>query len=232
MKKIASFIATAILCASCVFPINMNGIKIGDGKTIKCGGPVTTNTFDLTGFNAISVNGFTDMELFQGDQFQVIVKANEDVFQYLDYKVEDGVLVMETKEHVNIKAETYEVTVTLPTLKNLTVNGAGDVELKTGYSSGEDLSVVINGAGDFELSGIKVPNFSITLNGAGDIEADGLDVENVSVAINGAGDINLSGKALKASFSVSGAGEIDASGLECDNVGTHKSGFAAIKLKK
>ena len=232
MKKIASFIATAILCASCVFPINMNGIKIGDGKTVKCKGPVTTNTFDLTGFDAITVNGYADMELFQGDQFQVIVKANEDVFQYLDYKVEDGVLVMETKEHVNIKAETYEMTITLPTLKNLTVNGACDADMKTGYSSGENLSVVVNGAGDFELSGIKVPSFNITLNGAGDIEADGLDVENLAVAINGAGDIDLSGKALKASFTVSGAGNIDASGLECENVSTQKSGFASIKLNK
>ena len=229
MKKITSFIAIAILCAGCVFP--MNGIKFGNGKTVKCDGPVITNTFELTGFDAISLNGYEDMELFQGDQFQVLVKANEDVFKYLDYKVEEGVLILETKDHVNIKAETYEVTVTLPVLKNLTVNGAGDIDLKNGYSSGEDLTVTVNGAGDFEFSGIKVPSLSITLNGAGDIDADGLDVENVSVAINGAGDINLSGKALKASFSVSGAGDVDARGLECSDVKTHKSGIASIKLK-
>lgn len=233
MKKIVSLIGAAMLCAACVFPISgTKGINVNGGKKVTCRGPVTTKTFDLTGFEAITVNGSADMELFQGDQFQVLVKANEEVFDYLDYKVEDGVLVIETKDHVNIRAEEYDITITIPLLKELTVNGAGDVDLKTGYESSEGLRVVINGAGDFELSGIRVPSLSFALNGAGDIEADNLDLGELNLAVNGAGDIDVSGKADKASFSVSGAGDIDATRLECPNVQTHKSGMASIRLSK
>lgn len=233
MKRALSLIGAAMLCAACVFPINgLNGITVNNGKKVTCKGPVITKTLDLSGFDAITVNGSSDMELFQGDNFQVLVKANEEVFDYIDYKVEDGVLVLGTKDNVNIRAEEFDVTITLPVLKKLLVNGAADVDLKTGYKSSENLEVLVNGAGDFDLSGIAVPSLSFTLNGAGDIEADALDVEELSVSVNGAGDIDLSGKAGKASFSVSGAGDIDASGLQCGSFTTHKSGMASIKVGK
>ena len=222
-----------MLCAACVFPINgLNGITVNNGKKVTCKGPVITKELDLSGFDAITVNGSSDMELIQGDYFKVLVKANEEVFDYIDYKVEDGVLVLETKDHVNIRAEEYEITITLPLLKELIVNGAADTDIKAGYVSSENLKVVVNGAGDFDLSGIKVPSLSFNLNGAGDIEADGLDVDELSVVVNGAGDIDLSGKAGKASFSVSGAGDIDATGLECGSFTTHKSGMASIRVGK
>jgi len=221
-----------MLCAACVFPINgLNGVTVNNGKKVTCKGPVITKELDLSGFDAITVNGSSDMELFQGESFQVLVKANEEVFDYIDYKVEDGVLILETKDHVNIRAEEYDVTITLPVLKELIVNGAADVDIKKGYAASENLKVQVNGAGDFDLSGIAVPSLSFTLNGAGDIEADGLDVQELSVAVNGAGDIDVSGKAGKASFRVSGAGDIDARGLDCENVTTHKSGMASIRLK-
>lgn len=221
-----------MLCAACVFPINgLNGITVNNGKKVTCKGPVVTKELDLSGFEAITVNGSSDMELIQGDYFKVLVKANEEVFDYIDYKVEDGVLILATKENVNIRAEEYDVTITLPTLKELVVNGAADVDLKNGYVSGEKLKVLVNGAGDFDLSGIAVPSLSFTLNGAGDIEADGLDVQELIVAVNGAGDIDVSGRADEATFSVSGAGDIDARGLECVKVNTHKSGMASIRLQ-
>lgn len=232
MKRVVSLIGAAMLCAACVFPINgLNGVTVNNGKKVTCKGPVITKELDLSGFDAITVNGSSDMELFQGESFQVVVKANEEVFDYIDYKVEDGILILETKDQVNIRAEEYDVTITLPVLKELIVNGAADVDIKKGYAASENLNVQVNGAGDFDLSGIAVPSLSFTLNGAGDIEADGLDVDKLSVAVNGAGDINVSGKAGKASFRISGAGDIDARGLDCESVTTHKSGMASIRLK-
>ena len=221
--------AAAALLAACNF--NMNGITVGNGKKVTCKGPVVEKTLDLTGFDAIVVNGSSDMELTQGETFKVLVKANEDVFQYLDYKVSGGKLVLETVDHVNIRAEEFNIYITLPTLKSLEVNGAADVDLKNGYKSSEALEVEVNGAGDFEFNSITVPTLSFELNGAGDIEADNIDVEELKVIVNGAGDIDLSGKAVKASFSVNGAGDIDARRLDCQDYTTSKSGLASIKTK-
>ncbi|MBO4585233.1 MAG: DUF2807 domain-containing protein [Bacteroidales bacterium] len=228
MKKIAVLAAVAVLFTSCVIRVN-NG---SNGKSVKCTGPVVTKVMEgLDGFNAITINGGADLEVIQADVCEVTVTANDDVFQHLDYKVEDGVLILETIDHVGIKAQTFDIFIKIPELTGVTVNGASDLDMKGGYSSDKGLDIVINGAGDIDITGITVPSLSIVLNGAGDIDIKDMDVETLSVGISGAGDVDLSGKATSANFNVSGAGDIDASNLETSSVTTHKAGFASIKLK-
>ena len=226
MKKVFAIAACVLALSSCIFNIN------GDmGKKVTCKGPVVTKTLDFSDFEAITINGGADIEIIQGDEFKVSVKANEEVFDHLDYEVSGHTLLIKTKDNVGIRAEEYDITVTLPLLTDITVNGAGDVDLKNGYISDKDLEIEINGAGDIEVTGIQVPSLSIGLNGAGDIEANDLNVGKLSVSISGAGDVDLSGTAGSAKFSVSGAGDIDAVNLDCDDVQTHKSGIASIRLK-
>ena len=228
MKKIVLGALVALVSTSCIYNLHLN---LGNKSRLLCNGPVETRTFDLTGFNAITVNGSADMEVFQADTFGISVTANNPVFDYLDYKVEDGVLILETKDNVELKAKTFDITIHMPELTVLTVNGAADAELKGGYKSDKDLDVIVNGAGDFEINDIILPRMGIVINGAGDIDAHNIEVGILSVAVHGAGDVNLSGKAANAEFSVSGAGDIDAANLACDNVQTHKSGIASIRLK-
>ena len=232
MKNLFILLTVALLTAvSCTF-VHYNG-KGGKGKRVVCGGPVESRSIDGLGdFSAIVVNGSADVDFVQGESSAVMVKANAEVFDYLDFKQEDGVLYLQAKDKLNIVAEEFDIRVTAPSLRSVVINGAADLDIKSGYRSGEDLTMVINGAGDFEIEGLAVPNFSVTVNGAGDISADYMDVESITVAINGAGEADLSGRALKADFSVSGAGAIDARALVCDNVTTHKSGIASIKLRK
>ncbi len=233
MKKIFAMVGAAVLCTSCVFSGNgWKHVDRNNGKGVECKGPVVVRTMDLGGFDEIVVNGMSDMELVQGDICQVVVKANEEVFNHLDYKVEDGALMLDTKDQVIVRAEEFDVRITLPLLKSLTVNGAADVDLKGGYSAADSLRVEINGAGDFDFSGIKVPFLRFELNGAGDIDASGLDVGELSMEVNGAGDVDVSGKAVTASFSVSGVGAINARGLQAEHVTTQKDGIGWIRLKK
>ena len=225
MKKLLYSLCALAIVASCV------NINVGSGNAIHCKGPVVEKSMELSDFSSIVVNGSSDLNFTQADAFSVVVTANEEVFEYLDYKVEDGVLIIRHKNNVNIRAEKYEVAVSLPLVESITVNGAADVDQKGAYTADKDLSVQVNGAGDLNFAGISVPGLRFTVNGASDIKASGLDVQNLSVSVNGAGDAVLSGKAASASFSVNGAGDIDARNLECENVSTHKAGVASIRLK-
>lgn len=226
MKKVLfAFCALLIVACSCTISIN------GNGKRVVCKGPETTKSFDLSNFTGITVNGSSDLTITQGENYVVSVKANEEVFDYLDYEVVDGTLVLKNKDAVQIVAKTFEVSVTLPCLEKLLVNGAADAEIHN-YTSDKDMDVLVNGAGDFEVSSIKVPSLTFTVNGAGDIDASNLNVENLTVSVNGAGDVDLSGKAHTANLSVSGAGDIDASELDVEHTNIRKSGFASIVTKK
>ena len=230
MKKFVLACA-GIVAASCVLLFSS---CIGEtGKRVVCKGEVVTREISgLAGFEALMVNGAADLTFVQAEEFSVTVKANAQVFDHIDYKVEDGVLLLQALDNVNIVAEEYDIRVAAPYLASVTVNGAADFDVKGGYRADTDFAVTINGAGDFELRGIVVPGFFVTVNGAGDISADNIDVETLEITINGAGEAELSGKAEHARLSVSGAGEIDARQLVCEDVSVRKSGVATVKLRK
>lgn len=226
MKKLFYSLCVLLVCSSCI------NIHIGNGKTIRCKGPVVEKTMEgLTGFTAIVVNGSSDLTVSQSDVFSVVVTANEEVFRHLDYRVENGVLIMGTLNNVPIRAEKYDIAVTLPVAESITVNGAADVLLKGSYASDKEMKVSVNGAGDLNFGSLTAPGLILVLNGASDVRAKELDVQTLSVTVNGAGDAVLGGKAASASFSVNGAGDIDARDLECDNITTRKSGVASIRTR-
>ena len=227
MKQLlATLSMLALFCCTCC-------VNFGDrGNRVICKGPVVMKQLDidmnLTDFNSIRINGSADLKYVQDKEgFGVQVEANEQVFQYLDYHVENGTLVLETKDNVQVVAEEYDVYVSSPTLVNVEVNGAVDASI-IAIDQQEDLTIVMNGAAECEMQNIKLPNLSFTVNGAGEVEAIHLDVQNLVVNVNGAGKITLAGKAGGASLNVSGAGDIDARALQCDNIEKNTSGIARV----
>ena len=224
MKKILIF-ATAVALCSCI------SINTTSGKIVRCKGPIQVKTLEeLTGFNNIVVQGAADIFLTQQPECEVTVRANQEVFQHLDYKVVDGTLYIQNKEKVNIMADTYDITIGIPSLSAITVNGAADVKWMSPYTSESDMAIKVNGAGDLELGGISVPALSIVVNGAGDVDAASLDVDTLAVTVNGAGDVLVSGVSDVAFFKVNGAGMVDARNLQCEAVETKRAGVAVIRL--
>ncbi len=225
MKKYLIALLAAALC-SCTFNVNTSG------KIVRCKGPIQVKTLEeITGFNSIVVQGAADLFLIQQAECEVTVRANEEVFQYLDYQVVDGTLYIQNKDRVNITADTYDITIGLPSLTAITVNGAADVKWKSPYTSEKDMAIKVNGAGDLELGGVSVPALSIVVNGAGDVDAASLDVDTLAITVNGAGDVLVSGVSDTAFFKVNGAGMVDARNLDCEAVETKRAGVAVIRLK-
>lgn len=229
MKKLIFALCTLVMATSCIYSVNLKM-----GNRIICKGEVETQEMDLGAFSQVCLNGAADMELIQSKDCSVKVKANEEVFEYLDFKVEGDVLILETKKDgksVNISAQTFCIYVSAPVLESVTINGAADAVMKS-YSADKDFSLTVNGTGDLELEDIEVPSLSFTINGAGDLDADDIDVKNLYISINGAGDVDVSGKADYAKMHVSGAGDIDAQELECPKVEKSQSGAASIRIRK
>jgi hypothetical protein len=228
MKKVIFAICALVMATSCIYSVNLNL-----GKRIVCKGEVEIHEMELGSFSHVVLNGAADMKIGQKEACIVKVEANEEVFDYLDFRVEDDVLILETKKDgktVQLAAQTFCIYVDAPVLESVTVNGSADAAMED-YTSDKDFSLAINGAGDLELEDIKVPTLSFAINGAGDLEAKDLDVKTLNVSINGAGDVEVSGKAENASLRVSGAGDIDARDLECPNIEKSKSGAASIRIR-
>lgn len=227
MKHILYLTATVLLCSSC-FHVNSNWS--GGKNAIKGEGPVVTKSFDLKDFDQIVINGHADVTFAQSDMFAVSLSTQENIFDYLDFRVEGTTLILETKDNRSIRSEEFDVSLKAPALKSVTINGATDFDIKEGLVSDGDLSVVINGAGDLDFDNVRCRNLSIKMNGAGDLELDSVDVQVLNVSVNGAGDVKVSGNAVDADLSVNGAGNIDAQNLKVSGEAKkHASGVARVK---
>ena len=88
MKKVWMAIALAmVVLSSCTFKYHWR-------KTVVCEGEVMDRNMELTGFDRIVVNGSADMKYVQANSDGVIVTANEEVFPYLKFRVDDRVLYL------------------------------------------------------------------------------------------------------------------------------------------
>ena len=228
MKRIFYIAAMALLCSSC-FHVNTN--YSGDINPIKGTGPVISKTFDFKDFDTIEINGGADVTFNQSSIYEVTVRTQESIFDWLDYKVEGSKLVLQVKDKRSVRAEVFDIVIQAPELNKVVVNGASDFDIR-GLRIDGDLDVQVNGAGDLDFDQIACESLSVQVNGAGDAKLSSLNIrKTLKVEVNGAGDVNISGKAQDVSLEVNGAGDIDATELEvAGKVKQHKAGIATIRL--
>ena len=220
------------MAASC-FHVNTN-FTAGDGgnKTLVKGeGPTVTRSYDLAGFDAVHVNGQADVEFIQSEGYSVTLASQENIFEYIDMRLDGSTLVFEVKKGYNVRAKDLDLTLCAPSLKEVKVNGSADFDIPAGLSVDGDVSFKVNGAGDLDLKGIRCRDLSVAVRGAADVDVSDIDVRKISIEVNGAGDARVSGRTEDAAFEVNGAGDIDARSLSVSGqVSKRNSGFAKIRM--
>lgn len=228
MKKILFMAAAVLLCASC---LRVNTKWNGSRNAVRGEGRVISKSFEFKDFDAIVINGHADVDFYQSDTYEVTLTTQENIFDYVDYRVDGTTLILQNKDKKDVRAEEYDLVIRAPQLKSIVVNGATDFNVK-GLRTDGDFTVQVNGAGDLEFERIACNDLSIEVNGAADAELTSIEVlRNLKVVVNGAGDVDVTGSVQNAFFEVNGAGDIDATGLKvAGEVSKRRSGLASIKL--
>ena len=201
MKRIAYLsIAVLLLLSSCVIDGWNQGIS-GNGNVVK-------ETRDLDGFTGVHISSGIDVYLSQGEEFEVVVEADENLQEVIVTKMEGKMLVVKT-DRVNIRnAKSKKVHIILPELTDLKISSAGDCvgktafycdDLKISVSSAGDLKLEvdadkiyldISSSGDAELAG-EADFFQANLSSAGDLDAFDLIAARVEVSVSSAGDASV-----------------------------------------
>ena len=195
---------------------------------------VATENRDLPAFSSIKLICSADLIITQGSTQQVIVKADSDIIQFLETRVEDGMLIVDvTKNRLN-NIHVLEIHITMPRLEKLVSAGSGDVKINEAFKS-NDLQVKLNGSGDFnarlnvsnlemdingsgdaDFDGVK-GSFVLSVRGSGDVAARGLQLETCTLSSVGSGDMELTGSCVDLIISQMGSGDINAYGLKAVN---------------
>jgi len=160
----------------------------GWGTGISGNGNVVEESRDVDGFTAVEVSTGIDVFLTQGNGFEVLVEADENLQEVILTELKGDRLVIRT-DNVNIRnAKAKKVHVTLPELSGLKISSAGDCVGQTPFEC-DDLRLSISSAGDLNL----------------EVDADRIDVD-----ISSSGDAKLAGSAKELDASLSSAGDLNA----------------------
>ena len=214
MKKLASLLTCICLILSttaCSQSKNYSSGNWGSKKVIASNKYVTKD-IKVDNFKKISVAGSPDVTFTQkSGRPEVEVYTSDNIVDLLDIKVKDNTLYIGFKKDVNVSYKKLEVRVSAETLNGISVAGSGDVFLKNGLQTNDNLSINVAGSGDIKGSGIKCNDMKVSVAGSGDINADNITCNNLKVSVAGSGDMvlrNVTATGTEASVAGSGSATI------------------------
>jgi hypothetical protein len=169
-----------------------------------CGGVIKTETRDVSGFNAVSISTFGEMQIRQGPTESLTIQAPSDYLRYLETSVENNTLNISVRRgFVGAPVRRVIYTLTVKDLKSLSFSGAGTIKI---------------------LDGLQSQDFSLNLSGAGSIEIDALTADTLTLNFSSAGAIVVAGKVDKQTINLSGVGSYEAGDLESRSVKINLTG--------
>ena len=152
-------------------------------------GSLTSRTYDVSGFNAIQLDGAGELIITQGDKEALEIEAEDNIIDSLTVEVRNGTLVIGFTEkpwrNTIIPTRTTTYTLSVKELTQITINGAGSV--KNASLETSSLAINFNGAGQAKLDDLSADSLSIRLLGTGTIAVSGKVASQV-IEIDGAGD--------------------------------------------
>ncbi len=252
MKKLASLLTCICLILSttaCSQSKNYSSGNWGSKKVIASNKYVTKD-IKVDNFKKISVAGSPDVTFTQkSGRPEVEVYTSDNIVDLLDIKVKDNTLYIGFKKDVNVSYKKLEVRVSAETLNGISVAGSGDVFLKNGLQTNDNLSINVAGSGDIKGSGIKCNDMKVSVAGSGDINADNIACNNLKVSVAGSGDMvlrnvtatgteasvagsgsaTITGITQTATYSVAGSGDLLTEGYEAQRVTASVAGSGSIK---
>ncbi len=196
-KAVFLFIIVSVVMSSCI----IDGWNYG----VSGNGNVVEETRDLSGFEGVQVSAGIDVYLTEGNEFEVIVEADENLMEVILTEIKGDMLVVKT-DRVNIRhARSKKVHVTLPELSELKISSAGDCEGQTPFTC-DDLRLGISSAGNMSLE-VEANKIYLDISSSGDAHIEG-STNILEASLSSAGELNAYDLiAKKVDIVVSSAGD-------------------------
>lgn len=164
--------------------------------------------YPTSSFNELEFEGPFEIELKQGDNNELEIKASEKVHEKLEVNIKNNRLSIRIPDKIIAKKKSIKVYLTLVEIDKLIVNGA--VKLET-------------------VNHFVLENFKMEFTGAGEVNLD-LDAEKVISVINGVGSFWLEGTADYHKVVFSGVGSYNAKNLISKNTLVESDGVGSVEV--
>lgn len=191
-------------------------------------------SYDYDGFYGLSVSNNFEVKLVKGDNYSVDVKVSEEYADYLNVRVEKGILYigfdklplkLRNTRNVTAKAE-----VTAPEFRALILSGSASFECKDIYTLlMHKLYVNVSGASTVREMHIVAGKGDIEVSGASEANVD-LEVAELDFEVSGASGVKGIIETAEVDFNLSGAStvEVEGNGISAD---IELSGASSARLE-
>ena len=147
-----------------------------------------------------------DVDISQGDTFEVRVRIDSNLQKHVDTEVRGDTLVIDSDAWVVDSQSGPHVLITMPRLDSLSSGGSGSV-FAAWFDASEDVYLRLSGSGDLGFEG-TAPRIVADLDGSGDMHLNGSS-DFVELTLDGSGDIEANGLvAAGADVEVDGSGDL------------------------
>jgi formylglycine-generating enzyme required for sulfatase activity len=158
-------------------------------------GKIITERRSVSNFNRVTLSGFGQLNIQQGDKESLTVITDDNIMPYIQTQVSAGTLI------INIE------------------NGGQDSGFQP--SDGIEFNLVVKdldrldiyGAGNINVEALQTEKLLVDLTGVGSMEISSLDIDGLVVRHNGAGTLTISGHANGQELTHRGVGSYHAQDL-------------------
>lgn len=190
------------------FTVSVTFISCGR-RTVKGNGEISTVTRSESNFKSVKAGGSFDVYLTQGDNYEIKITGDENLLQYVETSVENGVLRIRNRKGVNLRpTEDMKLHITAPRFAELSLAGSGKIVAETNLTSDSKIKFSIAGSGDILMKEVNAPQVAVNIAGSGKAEAAGA-TRDIDIDVAGSGDVAMKElKAENAKVKIAGSGNV------------------------
>ncbi len=200
---ISVFLLVNMAC-SINIPRNIN-VNVG---RIRGSGNVIEQTFDVSGFDRVTLAGSGNLYIQTGDTEGLTVSGEDNMIEQLDVQVNGDELLIGFKSGISVNpTQPLDFYVTVRSLNMVRLLGSGSVQISPLDTN--DLDVQIAGSGDVNIDRLTADRFTVEIPGSGRIQVAG-EVNDQTVTILGSGTYDAADlQSATAVISIAGSANVN-----------------------
>ncbi len=200
------------------------------GPRIKGSGKSVEKTVEVTRFTGVDLAGMGTVNIALGKEPSLKIEAEDNLMEYLEAEVEDGVLRIRIKDNANLEpTQEIRYTVVTDALDSILLSGSGDIIAPSIQDENIKFAVSVSGSGTVETGDLKTRSTKIDLSGSGRIRTAAIEhpAGRLGVSIEGSGRVtvaDLDAKSIEGIINGSGKLRVNGGRVTSQNVVINGSG--------
>ncbi|MBN2245900.1 MAG: DUF2807 domain-containing protein [Candidatus Aminicenantes bacterium] len=198
------FLVSCMMASECYF----------DFEKIRGSGEVVTEERDVSGITGVKVSNQGDLKIELGDREKLVIEAEDNLIEYIETYVEDGVLKIGTEPNINLRnKKPIRYYLTARKLVYLATSSSGDIEAPA--LRADDFTVKVSSSGDIEIDELEAEEVSVGISSSGDVTIDTLESGSLTIRISSSGDLKIGrGNVKTQDINISSSGNYEGSLVE------------------